>query len=79
MAKTAKRYSVYETKDDTPVIIYASAELCAKALGVKTKTFYRYITRKHAGECPPQKWDIYEDDPSNTPQEFCDNLLIGLT
>lgn len=75
----AKRYSVYETKDDTPVIIYASAELCAKALGIKLKTFYRYMTRKHAGECVPRKWDIYEDEQSNTPQKFVDDLLRGLT
>ena len=75
----AKRYSVYDTKDDTPIIIYASAELCAKALGVKTKTFYRYMTRKHANEATPRKWDIYEDEPSNTPRAFEDNLLRGLT
>lgn len=75
----AKRYSVYESKDDTPVIIYASAQLCAKALGIKTGTFYRYLTRKHAGGCPPQKWNIYEDEPSSTHQAFEDNLFRGLT
>lgn len=75
----AKRYSVYEAKDDTPVIIYASAKLCAKAMGIKTKSFYKHMTRKHAGEATPRKLDIYEDEPSNTPQAFVDNLLRGLT
>lgn len=44
-----KKYSVYNTKTDMPLIIYASPKECAEAMGIKLNSFYRYISRKKSG------------------------------
>lgn len=57
-----KRYSVYHKKDETPLIIYASADECAKAMGTKRNSFYRYICRMRKGEIELRKWLVFEDE-----------------
>ena len=59
-----KRYSVYLRKDDTPVIIFASAEECASVLGCAIVTFYSYLSKQRKGIPYPKKYCIYEDEVS---------------
>jgi RNA polymerase subunit RPABC4/transcription elongation factor Spt4 len=56
------RYSVYHNKTEQPVIIYATATECAKAMGIKTNSFYRYICRMRSGKNRQRKWLVYEDE-----------------
>ena len=56
------RYSIYEAGTDRPICIYATAEECAKALGVELCTFYSYVRRCRAQYHAPQKIQIYKDD-----------------
>ena len=72
-----KRYSVYLAKDDTPILIYASAKRCADAMGVTRGTFYRYLTYIHSEQAIP-RYNIYEDEPSNTTYEYDDSLITKI-
>lgn len=56
-----KRYSVYHAKTDEPLIIYATAKACAKAMGITTSSFYRYMTFMRRG-VNLTKWAVYEDE-----------------
>ena len=57
-----KRYSVYHKKDEIPLIVYATSDECAKAMGIKRNSFYRYICRMRAGKIQVRKWLVYEDE-----------------
>ena len=57
-----KRYSVYHKKTDSPLIIYATAQECADAMGIKKNSFYRYIVRMRGGKIKLRKWAVYEDE-----------------
>ena len=57
-----KKYSVYSAKTDLPVIIYAGSKECAKAMGIKLNSFYRYICRMRGGKIKLRKWLVYEDE-----------------
>ena len=59
--KCRKMYSVYHVKTDVPLILYATAEECAKAMGISVKSFYRYVQWMQDGEHNTQKWNVYED------------------
>ena len=58
----AKKYSVYDAKDDQPIIIYARSKDCAKAMGITLNSFYGYIARERSGKVKHEKWAIYEDE-----------------
>ena len=60
--KCRRMYSVYNKKDDRPLIIYATARECAEAIGIKLNSFYRYICRMRAGKIELRKWLVYEDE-----------------
>lgn len=57
-----KRYSVYHRSTDQPLIVYATATECAKAMGIKKNSFYRYIVRMRGGNIRLRKWAVYEDE-----------------
>jgi hypothetical protein len=57
-----KRYSVYHKENDQPLILYATAKDCAKAMGIKVKSFYTYIVRIRVGKIRMRKWEVYEDE-----------------
>lgn len=57
-----EKYSVYNTKTDMPLIIYASPKECAEAMGIKLNSFYRYISRKKSGRSQTRQWAVYEDE-----------------
>lgn len=57
----ANRYSVYK-KDDTPVAIYETSKICALAMGIRVKSFYKYICRMRAGKIKTRKWIIYQEE-----------------
>lgn len=59
--KCRNMYSVYNAKTDTPLIVYANAYDCAKAMGISVKSFYRYIVRIRHG-IKMRKWELYEDE-----------------
>lgn len=56
------RYSVYHKDTDLPLILYATARECAKAMGIKVNSFYRYIVRMRGGKIRLRKWAVYEDE-----------------
>lgn len=56
-----KMYSVYRAKDEMPLIVYASAEACARAMGISRASFDKALTRKRSGKFTAMKWEIYED------------------
>ena len=57
-----KRYSVYHTKTDMPLIIYGTSKECAEAMGITVNSFYRYIIRTRQGKIKAHKWLVYEDE-----------------
>ena len=57
-----EKYSVYNTKTDMPLIIYASPKECAEAMGIKLNSFYKYISRKKSGTSQTRQWAVYEDE-----------------
>ena len=60
--RNTKRYSVYYSKTDRPLIIYANARECAAAMGISLNSFYRNVMRLRQGMLKYHKWDIYEDE-----------------
>lgn len=56
-----KMYSVYHAKTDVPLIIYADAYDCAKAMGIRVNSFYRYLVRIRGG-IKMREWMVYEDE-----------------
>lgn len=52
-----RRYSVYETGTDRPIMIWGTAKACAAALGIDLGSFYKAITRARVGR-PVQKYEI---------------------
>ena len=62
MPRVLNRYSVYNDKTDEPLIIYGTADECAKAMGIQTNSFYRYIVRMRQGLIKLKKWVVYEDE-----------------
>ena len=61
LSKNIKMYSVYNAKNDTPLILYARSHVCAKAMGISVNSFYRYIIRMRQG-INMRKWLVYEDE-----------------
>lgn len=61
MGNHVRMYSVYSKKTDQPLIIYATSKDCAKAMGIKVNSFYRYICRMRGGKIELRKWVVYED------------------
>ena len=59
--KRVKMYSVYDATD-RPLIVYATAKECAKAMGITVNSFYNYIERVRHGKIKARKWSIYEDE-----------------
>ncbi len=57
-----KRFSVYRREDEMPVILYATAEECAEAMGCSRDTFFTYLSRFKKGMMYPKKYLIYEDE-----------------
>ena len=57
-----KRYSVYHRKTEQPLVIYGTSKECAKAMGIKVNSFYRYIVRMRQGKIQLRKWLVYEDE-----------------
>jgi hypothetical protein len=57
-----KRYSVYNKKTDMPVYIYGTAEQCAKAMGIKTASFYATHSKIKRGVWTHRHWEIIEED-----------------
>ena len=57
-----KRYSVYHRKTDEPLVIYGTSKECAKAMGIRLNSFYRYIVRMRQGKIQLRKWLVYEDE-----------------
>lgn len=47
--KSKVRYSVYNPKDDMPIIISGTIEECAKALGIKRASFDAEASRQRHG------------------------------
>lgn len=56
-----RKYSVYHRKTDQPLIVYATSKECAKAMGIKINSFYRYICRMREGKIKMRKWQVYLD------------------
>ena len=57
--KSAVRYTVYDNKTDLPVIVYGTAEECARAMGVNVKTFYHLVRgRKVNGN----RWFVMKEE-----------------
>ena len=56
-----RKYSVYHQKTDLPLIVYATSKECAKAMGIKVNSFYRYICRMRGGKIKLRKWQVYLD------------------
>ena len=61
-AHCTNRYSVYHKKSELPLILYGSSKECAKAMGIKVNSFYRYICRMRQGKIKLRKWLVYEDE-----------------
>lgn len=62
MAMTfSNRYSVYDRETEIPLIIYASAPECAKAMGVTLSAFHAYATRTTHNR-NHGKWLVYKDE-----------------
>ena len=62
MSMIVKRYSVYHKKTDMPLLLYATSGECAKAMGIKKNSFYRYVMRERQGKIKMRKWAVYEDE-----------------
>lgn len=56
-----RRYSVYRRSDEMPIIIFATAEKCAEAIGCKVDTFRSYLSRQKKGYAYPKNILIYQD------------------
>jgi DNA-binding NarL/FixJ family response regulator len=52
-----------------PVIIFASAENCAKAIGCEVNTFHSYLSKQRKGKQLPKRYCIYQDDVSEDEKE----------
>ena len=64
-----KRYSVYDSKTEMPLIIYGTSKECAKAMGVTLNSFYRYLIRVREGKIKLHKWLVYEDEVDELEEE----------
>ena len=64
-----RRYSVYHTKTEMPLVIYRTAKECAEAMGITLHSFYRYLTRIRQGKIKIRKWLIYEDELDELEEE----------
>lgn len=57
-----KRYSVYHRDNEMPLIIFATAQECAEAMGCNPRTFASYLSRFKKGKPHPKNYLIYEDE-----------------
>ena len=61
--RVRKRYSVYETGTDRPLMIWGTAQECAAALGITYRSFSCYVSRARAGR-PHKRCEIVVHDTS---------------
>lgn len=61
MGISYRRYSVYRRSDEMPIIIFATAEKCAEAIGCTVATFRSYLSRQQKGYAYPKSILIYQD------------------
>lgn len=54
-------YSVYDRRTEMPIVIYGTAEECAKAMKIEKKSFYSYILRSRRGY-KLRRYEVFEDD-----------------
>lgn len=59
--KPLRMYSVYRVRDEMPLIVYATAAECARAMGISKNSFYIELGRQRTGKHRAMKWNIYED------------------
>ena len=52
-------YTVYDNHTDLPLIVCATSEECAKAMGVTVKTFHGYLTP--SGKAREKRWTIVSE------------------
>ena len=55
-------YSVYNRRTDEPVIIHARARECMRVAGLKSRTFYAYVTRTRQNCQIKRRYDIFVDE-----------------
>lgn len=60
-------YSVWRNSDDRLLILDGTAEQCAKVMGIKLDTFWRFTTNKHGTAYTVQK--IRRDDAKREEEE----------
>ena len=58
--KRLRMYSVYRVGDEMPLIIYATAEACARAMGISRASFDKALTRKRSGKFTAMKCAVYK-------------------
>jgi hypothetical protein len=56
-----------------PLIIFATAHECAKAMGCDIHTFFSYLSRFNKGRPYPKKYLIYEDEIDEEEKEELQN------
>lgn len=57
-----KRYSVYYSDTEMPLVLYGTSKQCAEAMGISRHSFYKYISRMRGGKIKLRKWLVYEDE-----------------
>lgn len=68
--KRLRMYSVYRVGDEMPLIVYATAAECARAMGISRNSFYIELGREKSGKFKAMKWHIYEDG-LGVPEDEC--------
>lgn len=61
-SKPRNYYSVYNRRTDQPVIIHGMARECMAATGLKSRSFYNYVTRTRHNCQRGRKYDIFVDE-----------------
>lgn len=75
MGGKAGKYSVYDSKTEMPLIIYATAKECAKAMGITAESFRRYRCRIRDG-IGVKKWLIFRDDVEDDNDEYIEECIL---
>ena len=62
MSRQRKYYSVYNRKTEMPVFIHGTSDECMRAMGVKPRSFYSYVSHnlRNSRDC---KWEIIVEGP----------------
>lgn len=70
MGAAFRRYSVYRRSDEMPIIIFATAEKCAAAIGCTVDTFRSYLSRQKKGYPYPKSVLIYQDEVTEEDKKY---------